>query len=68
MKRRFREDLVNVNENLVGENEEEGARLFLVVPSDRTGGNGHKLQHMKFHLKHKTLSYCEGSQALEEVT
>ena len=42
--------------------------LFLVVPSDRTGGNGHKLKHMKFHLKQKkTLFYCEGTQTLEEV-
>jgi len=34
----------------VGWNEEERARLFPVVPSDRTRGNGHKLKNMKFHL------------------
>ena len=25
-------------------------KLFLVVPRDTTGGNGHKMKHRKFHL------------------
>ena len=31
-------------------NEEEGARLFSVVPSDKTRGKGRKLKYIKFHL------------------
>lgn len=34
----------------------DGARLFLVVPSDRMKGNGHKLENRKFQMSmRKTL-------------
>ena len=49
-KKRLRGDLINAYKNLKGGYQEDKARLFPVVPSDRTRGNRHKLKHRKFCL------------------
>jgi len=51
-------DLFNVYKYLQGGCKEDSARLFAVVPSDRTRGNGYKLKHKRFPLnirKHFSL-------------
>jgi len=49
-KRRLRGDLVNAYKYDKGGCQEKGARLFSVVPSNRTRGTGDKLKHKKFQL------------------
>ncbi|KAJ7398269.1 hypothetical protein BTVI_126902 [Pitangus sulphuratus] len=49
-KRRLRGNLINANKYLKGGCQEDGARLFSVVPSDRMRSYGHELKHEKFHL------------------
>jgi len=49
-RRWLREDLINFYKYLEERCKAEGARLYSVVPSDRTRGSGHKLKHRRFPL------------------
>ncbi|KAJ7409036.1 hypothetical protein BTVI_58141 [Pitangus sulphuratus] len=49
-KTQLRRDLITASKYLKGGFREDGTRLFSVVPSNRTRGNGRKRMNRKFHL------------------
>lgn len=51
VKRKQRGDLINAYKYVKGRCQEGGAKLFSVLPSDRTRSTGHELHHNKFQHK-----------------
>ena len=67
-KRRLRADFINTYKYLKSGCQDDGTRLFSAVPNNRTRGNGHKLEHRKFHLNmRKKIISCEGARAVAQA-
>jgi len=61
-KRRLRGDLRNASKYLQGGCQDDGARLFPGVPSNRTRGNGHKRKQRKLQLNMRKNFFPLGIQ------
>ena len=56
------------DKHLIEGSKEDRARLFSVVPSDRTRCKGRKLKDVKFHLSGTKIFFCcEDGQTLEQA-
>ena len=66
-KRRLRGDHMNAYKYLKAGYQEDGARLFSVVPSNRTRGNRHKWKHRKFQVNEEKCVYFESDRAVEQA-
>lgn len=49
LEKRLRENHINAYKYLKGRCQEDGNRLFRVVPSNRIRVDRHKMTHMEFH-------------------
>jgi len=58
-------DLNSAYKYLMGGNQDDGARFFSVVPSDRTRANEQKLEDRNTEEK---LLYCQSDTALKQST
>ena len=63
-KRRLRGDLTNAYTYLKNVSEADGAKLLMVVPSNRMWSNTHKLDHKKLHTNMRKS--FDGDKALEQ--
>ncbi|PKU45238.1 hypothetical protein llap_4465 [Limosa lapponica baueri] len=66
-KRRLRRDLNIMYKYLMGGNEEDGGRLFSVVPCDGTRGNGHKVKHRSCPLNIRKHLITAGGEGVTEL-
>ena len=48
-KKKLKGVVITIHKYVAGRYQVDGARLLLVVPSNRTRGNGHKPEHRRFH-------------------